>query len=770
MSKVSWNIDLVRQEYEKNNCKLKTLVYGGQYDQLTFDCYCRAECTKSFKSFLKLARCSNKKEHDRRMLAIQEGKDPNETQEIKTDRKKNTKKDLTTYENIVKYGNEIHGEGVIIYRHLHPNFKYKHDTKYFLECSYCQFIWITSNDNFINHQSGCGMCKNEGIHINLYTVDMMKFISDRIHNQDYTFLDKSMIDGEIQLFKKSDDTNVWCGKDNHDPFVERIGKFFSRSKNANDRTKGCPQCYEEKKATETPKEKVIWFQNYKALLELSAEIYGKDTYLYRRTKPEDLVNIESVLKIDCNIIKDDGKICGNEFEKSIRDHIRAKLGCPECSNKTKKITYEIFLDRMNQKYINGEFLYDLVDPENIKNNKSKPRVKCSVCNYVLENCTVCQLLANGYTKCSNCNSNARWDEQKLKLRIAEREKEGKYTYECINYAEILSKRSKAKITCIHCKQLGLEDPTFMQSLEDHFTSHHGCPRCNSYQDWSGERIRKACEEKAKEGKYDYSLVDFDKIRNQNSNMDIICTDCKRNDYEEYEFTTSVHCHFWMTTGCPRCSNNMPWTYERFIDEVSRLPSAYIQLYDLSKVTPEMFDKVGKEKIIPIGCRVCLLYSDRYVGDFMTLFRGCRHCSKSELARVTFQALRILGINFKTEEICKGFNGNNNYYDCVFSYNDQKYILEVDGKMHFEYIPRFHDEEEGKFEAARFRDVHKHWSALHKSRKVIRIDYTVPFSQVLDHIIKALQLLENGDSEYYSNPEMYDWLIEGVKNYVPPSSQ
>jgi hypothetical protein len=52
-------------------------------------------------------------------------------------------------------------------------------------------------------------------------------------------------------------------------------------------------------------------------------------------------------------------------------------------------------------------------------------------------------------------------------------------------------------------------------------------------------------------------------------------------------------------------------------------------------------------------------------------------------------------------------------------------------------------------------------ALKNGLKIIRIAYSISNSKIEEHLIKAL----NSDvKEYFSNPDMYQWLIDGVNNY------
>ena len=60
-----------------------------------------------------------------------------------------------------------------------------------------------------------------------------------------------------------------------------------------------------------------------------------------------------------------------------------------------------------------------------------------------------------------------------------------------------------------------------------------------------------------------------------------------------------------------------------------------------------------------------------------------------------------------------------------------------------------------------RDIYKHYLTIKKGKKMIRIDYSISLYEIPNHIDIALASKER---EYFSTPSIYDWLIEGVKNY------
>ena len=118
-------------------------------------------------------------------------------------------------------------------------------------------------------------------------------------------------------------------------------------------------------------------------------------------------------------------------------------------------------------------------------------------------------------------------------------------------------------------------------------------------------------------------------------------------------------------------------------------------------------------------------------------------------------LEHLDLRYKEQIFITGPNGYPCFYD--FEINDTT-IIEIDGKQHFKMIPYFHKIEEN-FLKSRERDIYKHHLALKNGKKVIRINYTKSSEKIAEHINRGLACEEK---EYFSNPSMYEWLREGVK--------
>jgi hypothetical protein len=136
---------------------------------------------------------------------------------------------------------------------------------------------------------------------------------------------------------------------------------------------------------------------------------------------------------------------------------------------------------------------------------------------------------------------------------------------------------------------------------------------------------------------------------------------------------------------------------------------------------------------------------------------CPRCKQSEGEKETVIALNELGINHETE-FCLACTGRKKY-DFYFYFEGNCYLLEFDGKQHFKKID-FFCKTDDEFEFRQNIDRLKTYVALNLGYKVIRIDYS-SINRIKKIVIEALNSERN---LYLSNPEMYDWLFEGLPRF------
>lgn len=103
---------------------------------------------------------------------------------------------------------------------------------------------------------------------------------------------------------------------------------------------------------------------------------------------------------------------------------------------------------------------------------------------------------------------------------------------------------------------------------------------------------------------------------------------------------------------------------------------------------------------------------------------------------------------------------NRWYDFKFEYEGFTYILEYDGKQHFQMVSLFH-KKLYDFIMQQIRDIEKMEFALNNGYRVIRIDYTCE-KLIQHHLDKALKLR---NSIYYSNESFYSYLYNNKLNSI-----
>jgi hypothetical protein len=651
---------------------------------------------------------------------------------------------------IISEANIIFDKDMFVFDYIIPDKIYRNKENFELGCAKCGYIWRTDNEILLYKKVGCSWCKDKCKYMGNITFRMIAFISGKRLEKEYFFY----IDPTKEIYTSKDELLLWCGNDMHSPFYEKVKKVLSGSKTSSQRTKGCPKCKEEL----PPKVKIIWKNNYTAVVKQSNEKHGKDTYSYHLTDPASLENNRSILTIVCNQVNDDAEICTNIFTQPITDHLDGNRGCPKC-NGNHKYNLASFLSKAKEKYPNGEFLYRHIKEEDIKNNKSKINIECSDCEFIMKDVLLSDFMM-GRKKCDRCINKEKWTAERLKSKCEEREKEGEYVYDLIKWEEIEDK--KIPIICVKCRNDDLleDEYVFYQNFYRHFNDHSGCRRCANNLPWR-DRIERACEIKAKEGKYCYDLIDYDLIENEFTEVPIICLDCKKDNYNNYVFTQKICLHFQREHGCPKCGKSAPWNYETFFEQLERLPSSFTDNYSYDQIEPEMFVKGGTK--IPINCKICSKITNILPTHHVALMRGCSFCCKSEGSKMVQTYLENNGIPFQDEVPCSGLNGYDYRYDYEIVYAGQKIILEYDGKNHFCFNKYMHKNLEN-FEAARLRDVYKHWLALQNGYRIIRIDDLISHSTIDYHIRQGLN---SSSKEYFSTPTLYEKLIESVKNFTLP---
>lgn len=644
------------------------------------------------------------------------------------------------------------------------NFSEREKISELLICKICNFIYIKSNSPGREGEKyrKCAWCINEGKTLRKYSLGMVKFIKSKISDKKYDY----SLNNDSLIYYSTDILQIKCDK-NHDVFKETIGRFLSRSKGNIIKGNGCLICFGNQ-----PKIEIEQLRgNLPLIISESEKIHGVGTYLYDLIEPKKVQQKSDFFFIKCDRKNKDGIVCGNIFQTNISKFLGQGYGCSECFS-NKPISYEMFLERFNKIYID-KFSTHRIKPEDITSSKSKPEVECLFCKFVINNTMVSAWLSGFLKLCDRCEGTEKWSSPgKLERECSLKAQEGIFSYELVDFNSVsnMSLHGVIPIICLICKEnemekggeLIKENYVFEQKIYLHFHQGSGCLRCSGCLPWDMARLKRETEEKAKIGRYSYEEINFEDMNvsiRSTTKIPISCIPCKEEGYKGYVFNQSINKHFTMEENCPRCSGKLLWSYDRLLKEIDVSPFLKENFtYDL--VLPEMVK--NSSSIIPIGCKKCKTTFERNLCEHLIQLYGCKNCNKSYANFMAEEILRNLGIEFKSEHLCEGLDGHKYRYDIYFNYNGRIYILETDGEQHFKIIEFFH-KKEGAFEKAQRRDIHKQYMALKNGFKIIRIDYKIKNSEMKEHIIKALN---SSEEIYYSNPEIYTWLDEGVKTHDP----
>jgi len=167
--------------------------------------------------------------------------------------------------------------------------------------------------------------------------------------------------------------------------------------------------------------------------------------------------ITEKIKIQCNN-------CNSFFYQTPDNHLRGH-GCPYC-NKYGILTKEIFIKKAIKKY-KDRFNYSSVE---FVNGKTKVKIKCNVCNSILNHTPINHLMRGG---CKTCAYNQKRDSKENFIIKANKIHNNHYIYNKIIY-----KSNCQKIEII-CPKHG----EFWQTPNSHLQQKAGCPKC-------GKRISK----------------------------------------------------------------------------------------------------------------------------------------------------------------------------------------------------------------------------------------------------------------------------------------
>jgi hypothetical protein len=99
------------------------------------------------------------------------------------------------------------------------------------------------------------------------------------------------------------------------------------------------------------------------------------------------------------------------------------------------------------------------------------------------------------------------------------------------------------------------------------------------------------------------------------------------------------------------------------------------------------------------------------------------------------------------------------FDFYFVWNERQYLVEIDGKQHFEFNLFFH-KVEAKFLKCQQIDILKTQTAINERYFIVRIDFK-SFETMESHLEKSL-MLHASQAYYLSDAAMYAYITDCLK--------
>lgn len=456
-------------------------------------------------------------------------------------------------------------------------------------------------------------------------------------------------------------------------------------------------------------------------------------------------------------------------------------------------TLERFLERSIQLH-GDKFDYSQIREDHIKGRNSRIPIRCKKCDYCWSPTLDCHVQGKG---CPDCAGVAPYTLERF-LKKARQIHGDKFDYSEVTGEAIRGNKCKVPLRCKECNYRW--SPRINNLIQG-----QGCPSCAGKAPWSLERFLERAYQTHGD-KFDYSGISKDDIKGHESRISLKCKTCN------HQWSPTIDSHI-QGTGCPSCSEKVPWTLKRFIERSRQIHedkfdysevtpdsikgkdskilvrckkcnhhwfstvSSHIKgvscpgctgqipwtlekflersfevhgdVFDYKKVTPDHIN--GAKSKIPIICKKCNHEWSPAIANFIG-GQGCPVCKSSHGERECRKILEECGVEYLQQISLPELPRN--LYDFCFIHEDHLYFLEFDGEQHFRRVPYFH-REEGDFEMYQERDILKTKVVLKRNATLIRIDHTQIIS-IYDHLSRAI---ESGSNLYFSSPEKYRYITD-----------
>lgn len=293
------------------------------------------------------------------------------------------------------------------------------------------------------------------------------------------------------------------------------------------------------------------------------------------------------------------------------------------------------------------------------------------------------------------------------------------------------------------------------TIESHLSGAISCPGCISCAVTLPRFI--ALASKVQHNRYSYSDVTDIQISTKAA-ISIECRLCN------HICEVSPLAHMKRRYNCPNCLGKYPMDMDSLKELIRKIHQGRYRITNIKSsnthgVANITIDKIFQRDTVELECIRCLNKWEDEISRCM-LYAHCMACTRSHGEQVVEATLLKLNFMFTEEYKLEDVKGP---YDFMFTCNNKQYIIEYDGRQHFEYCEQVHKSYQ-EFNNRISIDINKSIAAILKNYLVIRIDYTQE-AMVEYHILSAINELIDGKCIYVSNKSMYKHHLDGINKKI-----
>lgn len=320
-----------------------------------------------------------------------------------------------------------------------------------------------------------------------------------------------------------------------------------------------------------------------------------------------------------------------------------------------------------------------------------------------------------------------------------------FNYILVEEEQISNSNSCIFVLCFIC------DHIWPVRISSHVTDEQrDCPSCKHHVPYTLDIFLLRAREIYGD-QYNYINNRPEDIKTNNSNIKFICKKCNQPS------TMSIRNHINNGGGCPVCGQSS-WYPQRINIEGTRMHGG-IYSYHLIE---EGVRINSMETHLPIFCKKCEETWYPTINSHIIHRKGCPICRNSKGEQAVRVYLKEQNITPDTQFVIQQpliGKSRQKRYDFKIVYNGRSYIIEFDGKQHFNFSPHF-QKDEAEFRENQQTDIHKTRVAIDNGYFIIRIDYT-QLKDVGQHIYEAIVNTSSNPANkyYFSNPQMYTHIID-----------